>query len=473
MMEIRIEGGDVRYTVEQLAKTLLGNEDAEITCRMREGNARVFAHCTLSCFGKTAQADTWAGLGENEYENNHTRRLTAARALYRAYVRLTGEKPAWGMLSGVRPGKLVRARLEEGKTPRMAQRFLEKTYFVTPEKAALCTRAGKIAFEAEKSLLPRDILLYIHIPFCPSRCAYCSFVSLSAGDFARYGEDYLAALKREFDAFERLKIEKDLRVRAVYIGGGTPAILAPDSLSALCARVHALAPDAEFTVEAGRPDAITKEKLEALVRGGVSRVCVNPQTIHDETLARIGRKHTAQDFYRAYALAREAGFAQINVDLIAGLPGEDAAAFRESLDAVCALEPENITVHTLAVKRSSALNDSDFRALPARELQAMLDYAFLRLGGQDYAPYYLYRQKNMGGSFENAGFAKPGKACFYNICMMEEIGDVIALGAGASTKLTRGGILRRVNPKYPREYIAGIEGVLSDFEKIGRYFDEL
>ena len=470
-MRVTVEGGEVRYTVEQLAQTLFGREEMDVVCRVQEEEASARVICTLIRGQERAQAEESAALPENRYDRNHALRLTAARALYRAAVQLLGAKPAWGMLSGVRPAKLVRARLEKGESEEEARRFLEETYFVSPEKAELCAAAGKVAFEAEKSLSLRDVLLYVHIPFCPSRCTYCSFVSMSAGDYERCGQSYLAALSRELDAFAALQAEKALHVRAVYIGGGTPAILDAGTLSELCTRLHGLAPDAEFTVEAGRPDAIDAEKLAALKAAGVGRVCVNPQTVHDRTLEAIGRKHTARDFFTAFSLARQAGFSQINVDLIAGLPGETPEDFAESIDAVRALEPENITVHTLAVKRSSFLNERSYRAQDPSALQAMLDGASGKLGAQGYAPYYVYRQKNMGGSFENVGFTLPGQACLYNICMMEEIGDVLAFGAGASTKLTRGKLIRRVNPKYPREYIEGIEAVLSDFEELGRYFD--
>lgn len=470
-MRVTVEGGDVRYTVEQLAQTLFGTEDIEVVCRIKQTQTSASVLCTLTRGSQTAQAEESAALPENAYDRNHVLRLTAAKSLYRAAVQLLGAPPAWGMLSGVRPAKLVRARLEKGESGEDARRFLEETYFVSPEKAALCLEAGRIAFETERSLAPRDVLAYVHIPFCPSRCAYCSFVSMSAGDYARYGEGYLAALSRELDAFAALREEKDLRVRALYIGGGTPAILDARTLSALCSRLRALAPDAEFTVEAGRPDAITEEKLDAMRKAGVGRICVNPQTVHDRTLALIGRRHNAQDFFRAFDLARKAGFSAINVDLIAGLPDETPEDFAESLDAVRDLRPENITVHTLAVKRSSFLHEQAFRPADPAALQAMLDGASEKLGAQGYAPYYIYRQKNMGGSFENIGFSLPGKACFYNICMMEEIGDVLAFGAGASTKLTRGKLIRRVNPKYPREYIERIDSVLADFEMLGRYFD--
>ena len=471
-MNVRIEGGDVRYTVEQLAQTLFGSAQTDISVKTSASEKRVTAVCRISDGEKEASASAWSPRPETEYDYNHALRLTAAKALYKASLPILGTAPDWGMLSGVRPGKLIRARLEKGESLEKAEKWLEKTYFVTPKKASLCAMAGKAAFDAENSFTDKDIMLYIHIPFCPSRCSYCSFVSMSAGDYARYGEKYLECLSRELDAFADLKETRGLHVRAVYIGGGTPAILDAQNLEKLCTRVRALAPDAEFTVEAGRPDVITREKLAALKRAEVDRVCVNTQTVHDRTLEIIGRRHTSGDFFRAFDLVREAGFREINVDLIAGLPGESAEDFKKSLDSVLSLSPENITVHTLAVKRSSFLNEESYKNAPAEALHEMLDYSQSVLTAAGYAPYYLYRQKNTGGSFENIGFTKEGHACLYNICMMEEVGDVAALGAGASGKLTRGGIQRRVNPKYPREYIEGIDGVLESFRTFYGYFDE-
>ncbi len=471
-MQILLEGSDAHYTLEQLAQTLFAGEELEIRCRVSQTQARINAICRITRAGRQSRACAWSAKPEDAYACRHAHRLTLARALYRAALPLLDVPPEWGMLSGVRPAKLVRAQLEAGKSPQQAQRWLERTYFVTPQKARLCTQAAEAAFSAQESLRPRDILLYVHIPFCPSRCSYCSFVSMSAGDYARYGEAYFRALMRELNALEALVHACQLHVRAIYIGGGTPAVLDAESLSGLCARLHALAPAAEFTVEAGRPDVIDAQKLAALRESGVQRVCVNPQTLHNRTLAAIGRRHTSADFYQAFALARQADFRAVNVDLIAGLPGETEADFQNTLDAVAALAPENVTVHTLAVKRSSFLNEAAYQPAPAQRLHTMLDYAGKTLARMGYVPYYLYRQKNMGGSFENVGFAQPGEECFYNICMMEEIGDVIALGAGASTKLTRHGIRRRVNPKYPREYITRIDEILSDFDWMKRYFYE-
>lgn len=471
-MKLTITGANVRYTIEQLAQTLFAGKNLTAECTVSQGKTRVSASCILALDGISSKSYSWADLPDNEYDLHHVERLTAARAFYKSSLKLLDGKPEWGMLSGVRPAKLIRARLASGDTPEQAQHFLEHTYFVSPEKAKLCMIAGNEAYKAEQSLKKHDVFLYIHIPFCPSRCSYCSFVSMSAGDFSRYGDAYFNALFSELDAFLSLAQEIPLNVRAVYIGGGTPAILDAAQLSSLCLRVRTAAPDVEFTVEAGRPDAITIDKLKAMKDACVSRICVNTQTIHDKTLELIGRKHTGKDFFTAYSLAEKVGFNNINVDLIAGLPDESVQDFSDSLNSVISLGSKNITVHTLAVKRSSFLNELNYKNSSPSVLREMLNYTADTLTSYGFSPYYLYRQKNMGGSFENIGYTLPGSACLYNICMMEEIGDVIAIGAGASSKLTADGIKRRINPKYPKEYIESVDDVLKSFDEIRRYFND-
>ena len=272
----------------------------------------------------------------------------------------------------------------------------------------------------------------------------------------------------------RLRETREMSARGIYIGGGTPAIYSAEELSLFCRNLQDVCggmPE-EFTVEAGRPDAITAEKLTALRRGGVSRICVNPQTMNDHTLRLIGRAHTAEDTLRAYRLAREAGFDTINCDLIAGLPGESTADFRHSLDTVLALNPENITVHTLALKRGSGMNAEGARQASPDELREMLAYTEETLRAADYAPYYLYRQKYTGGGFENIGWAKKGHICRYNVAMMEEIGDIFSAGAGAVTKLTSRGFCRFSNPKYPAEYLAAEASLSQRLDELLAYYQE-
>ncbi len=455
-MNIELTGSDALYTVEQLCRMLLPSVEGSCHCRVLKRDNAVSALCRLeTASGKTHAAARHKLTGDAHTDVNLERR-TLARAVYRAALPHLKREPDWGMLSGVRPAKLVRAHLERGGTPRGAMTFLEREYFVSPSKAALCAKTGKIAADVHSALSEGDFSLYAHIPFCPTRCAYCSFISTAGDAFARWGKDYFRCLLAELSMLGQLREELSMRARSVYVGGGTPAVYAPDELAQFCKAVRdacGVLPE-EFTVEAGRPDAITAEKLAALHTGGVTRVCVNPQTMNDATLRLIGRAHTAEDTLRAFRLAREAGFREINCDLIAGLPGETAADFRRSLDLVLSLAPENITVHTLARKRGSAFNEQHAAATPAEVIVEMLDSAESRLTAAGYGPYYLYRQKYTGGGFENIGWTKPGHVCLYNVSMMEEIGDIFSAGSGAVTKLTSHEFTRFTNPKYPAEYIA-------------------
>ena len=471
-MNIELTGSNALYTVEQLCFMLLPAVEGTCICHVSRRNSMVFASCHI----KTAKLET-CGVSRHRLTGNvHTdvnlERRTLARAVYRAALTHLERPPAWGMLSGVRPAKLVRTYLEKGGSLRGAKSFLEREYFVSPEKAELCIEAGKVSADVHKTMSSRAIALYAHIPFCPSRCAYCSFIS-SAGDaFQRWGDVYLRRLLEELEMLGTVRNELDMHVHSIYVGGGTPAVYTPEELAHFCRVVKSVCrtlPD-EFTVEAGRPDAITAEKLAALRTGGVTRICVNPQTMNDTTLRRIGRAHTACDTLRAFQLARNTGFDAINCDLIAGLPDETPLDFQHSLETVMELEPENITVHTLARKRGSKLNELHEAVTSAEAISEMLSFAETSLRMAGYRPYYLYRQKYTGGGFENIGWTKPGYACVYNVSMMEEIGDIFSAGAGAVTKLTSRAFTRFTNPKYPAEYIASEKDFQSRRESLLAYY---
>lgn len=473
-MKITVQGSTALYTVEQLCQMLLPSLEGTCSCRVSRRGGMVYAACHMDTASGSTSASSRHKLTEDEHTNVNLERRTLARAVYRAALVHLGKEPAWGMLSGVRPAKLVRAHLERGGTQQGATTFLEREYFVSPQKSALCAKAGKIAADVHKSLQKGDFSLYAHIPFCPSRCTYCSFISAAGDAFRRWGGDYLQCLLEELAMLRRFREEHAMRARSVYIGGGTPAVYAPAELLRLCKAIQdtcGKTPE-EFTVEAGRPDAITAEKLAALRFGGVTRVCVNPQTMNDQTLRLIGRAHTAEDTLRAFHLAREAGFREINCDLIAGLPGEDAADFHRSLNRVLSLDPENITVHTLARKRGSTFHELQEESTPPEVITEMLADAESLLTAAGYSPYYLYRQKYTGGGFENIGWAKPGHICLYNVSMMEEIGDIFSAGAGAVTKLTSGQFTRFTNPKYPAEYIASTDRLEARSRELCAYYQD-
>ena len=319
-----------------------------------------------------------------------------------------------------------------------------------------------------KCTQPKSFSLYISIPYCPSRCSYCSFVSHSITNRSalKLVPSYVEHLCREIAYTGKLAASLGLRLESVYWGGGTPTTLEPEQLAQILSAVEQnfdLSTLREYTVEAGRPDTITREKLLAIRAGGGNRISVNPQTMSDPVLAAIGRSHRAADIRRAYALAREVGGLAINMDLIAGLPGDTPQGFRQTLEEVMALAPENLTVHTLALKKGARLRQEDTPLPTGDQVAAMLDDAWAALEAGGYAPYYLYRQKFMSGALENVGWTRPGYVNQYNICMMEELHTVLSLGAGGVTKFVENGVVRRMaNPKYPQEYLRTIDTIRAE-----------
>ncbi len=369
--------------------------------------------------------------------------------------------PPWGILTGVRPAKIAAQYVGKGLSTTEICEALSREYFLNPKKAALLTDiAEKEAVIIERTA-PNTCSVYISIPFCPTRCAYCSFVSYSTKRLLSMTDDYLVRLYDDIDrTFGHIK-RLGLKVLTVYIGGGTPTVLTPEQIASLLSKITShVSPDEllEFTYEAGRPDTVTEEKMRVIKSFGVTRVSVNPQTLNDMVLESIGRHHTAEDFYRAYDIARNSGIKHINTDLIAGLPGESFSSFSRSVDEIIKLRPDNVTVHTFCVKKASDFlrNGTDVYSRSGGETGKSVDYSQVATGLAGYVPYYIYRQKNTVGNFENVGYALEGAEGLYNIYMMEEVHSVFAAGAGAVTKLVskdRGVIKRAAMPKYPYEYL--------------------
>lgn len=487
-MRLYFRGHDCRYAAEQSLLMLFPGEKPEYPegspsgerCELRVSRGAKYTVCTAllvrsgAAFRGRAQAENPDPA--DEYALRGCENRLVKLAFYRAALASGLPKPEWGSLSGVRPAKLMDAYLREGLSPRAAKGRFMREYFVSGSRAQLCLDAALAAQEAARSLDERDVCLYVGIPFCPTRCAYCSFVSQSVEKSMKLMEPFLDALLLDIRATAAETRRAGLRPVALYMGGGTPTTLSAAQLDRLCAaleREFDLSALREYTVEAGRPDTITAEKLRVLRAHGVGRVSVNPQTMSDSVLEAIGRRHTAQDIVDALALVRECGGFEVNMDLIAGLPADTAGGFSRTLDAVLSLAPENVTVHTLSLKRGSGLTLAG-RPLPeAGEVRAMLDEAMERLAGSGYAPYYLYRQKNMAGGFENVGWTKPGSENLYNICIMEELCSILAMGAGGSTKLVADGgkrIKRFIAPKYPQEYINAAPGFAAGKERIGEFY---
>ena len=399
-------------------------------------------------------------------ELRRARTRQVKRALYELLKEMTGMQLPWGALTGIRPTRLLYEALDAGLSMEAARSHVMREFDVSADRAQLLC---EIAEMQRGVRTPEDgsFDLYIGIPFCKTRCSYCSFSSGEIGRNKKLVAPYTEALLREIELSAQLMREAGLHVRAAYMGGGTPTAIPCDDLERILAAAREAFPGAvEWTVEAGRPDTIDREKLAMLKRMEIGRISVNPQTFCDETLARIGRSHSGEDTVRAYELARELGFDDINMDLIAALPGETPEIFDATLEKVIALAPESVTVHSLAIKRSSKLHEqlhvsgAGHTQVSAEGAAEMIAHARSRLTQAGWRPYYLYRQKYMAGNLENVGYARPGKACLYNIGNMEETASVLALGAGAISKWLFARDLRierAANVKNIEEYTRRVE----------------
>ncbi len=407
------------------------------------------------------------------------REYALCRMLYTLACEHTGIRPPWGMMTGVRPVRIIHDMRDAGATEdQIRHRFLEE-YDCTPKRYDMALSIADLQRPVLEKSAPMDCSVYAGIPFCPTRCSYCSFVSRTVGDKSTRAlvEPYVDCLCRELTATRQAVDDCGLRVRTLYIGGGTPTSLTAHQLRKLMAHMADIFPLSqlqEYTVEAGRPDCTDEEKLRILKEYGATRISINPQTFSDEVLRNIGRRHTAQDILDCYRTARTVGHDNINMDLIAGLPGDTVEGFRRSLETAISLDPENITVHTLTLKRASNLV-VEHRAAAYDDVVAMLQNCEL-LYQAGYRPYYLYRQKGTLQNLENIGWSKPGRECLYNIYIMEEVHTILSAGAGGSTKLVmpgqrRGRIERIFNFKYPTEYIDRFDTVLDRKKGVKRFYD--
>ena len=485
-MKLYLKGHDYKYATEQMMLTLFPQERPEYPQEAPEPgeNALVLTLTRTDDWAAGRAVLTWGGKvfeqtsrapdpGESDpLERDRVLQRVLKTAFYRAGTQALGREPAWGALTGVRPVKIPTKALSQGYTVRQADGMLRDLYRVSPERRRLALDCARATISIRESLSPEELSLYVGIPFCPTRCAYCSFVSADVGKSLSMLGPYVEALCREIRAAGEVLSRAGRKVRSVYFGGGTPTTLSAEQLEevmGVLARHVDLSACTEYTVEAGRPDTITAEKLAILKANGCDRISVNPQSMSDTVLRAIGRSHTAEDILRAWELVEAARFPVRNMDLIAGLPADTEEGFRDSLDKVIALAPENITVHTLAMKKGSRLMAEGGGRPDGEAVSAMLDYAWETLRDMGYVPYYLYRQKYMSGGFENVGWCLPGTESLYNVCMMEELHTILSLGSGGVTKLidTRAGSLKRLsNPKYPKEYIEHIDDIIAQKEEI-------
>ena len=479
-MKLKVSGNINQYYVQTLCMIFFPgekfSEDADIETEgtavpelslvLEEKEEGVSVHAELSLDEKYAACDKVYPSRE-DITRDRLKKIAVGDAILSVCGEVIGYRPSWGMLVGVRPSKVATEMLESGMSKTRVKKTLVSDYFVIPKKAALATEVALNEAEFVKTADDGECSVYISIPFCPTRCAYCSFVSYTSKKLLSTIPDYLVALGDEINKTFALIRELGLRVKTVYIGGGTPTILDENQLDWLLSMVEKnvdVRTLDEYTLEAGRPDTITAEKMRVAKNRGVNRISVNPQTLNDDVLKIIGRSHTADDFLRAYDIARNSEISIINTDVIAGLPGDKFSSFAASYDKIVSLKPENITVHTFSVKKASDFlkNSSHIYSIRGGDVGKCVDYSQITAQHEGYKPYYMYRQKNTVGNYENVGFALDGYKGLYNIYMMEEIHSIFACGAGAVSKFVdyapKDGsprvIERFFNPKYPYEYLS-------------------
>ena len=468
-MKLTLIGHEDRYAVEQLQLALFATHtEGEAVSTLHRGKTWLTATAKITYDGKTATAARRIKAAD---ETVRLRRRVLQQSYYAAAIQLLPDLPPWGALAGVRPTKITTKHMLEGGTPKSADKLLKDVYYVTDSRRKLAVDCSTSTVAAANLLEKDDLSLYLGIPFCPTRCAYCSFVSRTVGKKTELLNPYLEALQKEMEITGRLLADSGKHIRTIYIGGGTPTTLSTPQMAWLLDAIRGsfdLSRCIEFTVEGGRPDTLDAEKLRTIRQHGADRMSINPQTMEDHVLRACGRPHTAADVIRAYREAQDAGFKAINMDLIAGLPRDSVEGFKRSLDTVAALDPANITVHTLALKKGADLFEKRVDLPTAQEVTEMVNYSEDTLRTLNYKPYYLYRQKYMSGSFENVGWSRDNLDCLYNIYMMEEVHTILSLGGGGMNKVNfpDGSLQRFHNPKFPEQYIEMIDDVCCQKEEM-------
>ena len=452
---------------------------ASMYVRAEANDGKIHCYIRLSDNAKVCDVSFTENENGNYPDGINIAKAVVGRAFCECARQVYGFTSPFGIITGIRPAKLALSYLERGYSKEEIRDIFGKAYMMESAKADILTDIASRERALLHSLGRNTFSLYISIPFCPSRCSYCSFVSYSTQRLLLMIPEYLERLFEDIKVIATLTKELGLELYSVYVGGGTPSILTEEQIKRLLDCVNGsfdMSKCREFTFEAGRPDTVTLAKLSALKNGGVGRISLNTQTANDEVLKLVGRKHTFSDYLEKLVMARDVGFDSINTDLIAGLPGESLESFSDSLDRVTATGVENITVHSLTLKKSSELKTlGEYELLgEGIKVRKMLDYAQKKLKGENYLPYYIYRQKNTVGNLENTGYAKAGKECLYNILMMEEFHTVFSAGAGAVTKLVspdRKTIERLFEQKYPYEYL-GKDDKRLDTEAVVRFYSE-
>lgn len=473
IMLLKIKGHDRFYDIQSMCMMFYPYENMEKTNSLRKkASVKILSEAAVKedrYICKTViycEKKTYKGISASKDLNTLSLRDALKKSFYKAGVKATDIIPPWGVLTGIRPANTAMELLQQGYAEPETEKVLEKEYYILPPKAQIGVQVAKKGIYFQKQSDEKSASLYVSIPFCPSRCRYCSFVSHSVEKALSLLPNYTEALCKEIENTAAEISAHGLKIKTVYIGGGTPTVLAAEQLDIILKTLTEYIDFSfiqEFTVEAGRPDTITKEKLKVIKRYPVTRLCINTQSLNNDVLKAIGRNHTSEEFFSAFLLARNEGFSNINVDLIAGLTDDTPESFEKTMTSILDLRPENITIHTLCVKRAAYLATEEISLLKRRwsDTERMLDKAEMLLKRNGYAPYYLYRQKNTLGNLENIGYALPGKECYYNVYMMDDIHTIVGVGAGAVTKIidTKTNEIKRVfNYKYPYEY-------LNDFTK--------
>ncbi|MDA3731495.1 coproporphyrinogen dehydrogenase HemZ [Niameybacter massiliensis] len=465
MIKLTCIGHDTEFEINNIIHLfepyMEGEYDLQSTLEGNEASAKLLKVGVVlyECTRQVEPAD-------NEIKLKKNRKLVLKEAVYDVLYQLTGKQMPWGMLTGIRPTKIVHDYQKQGMSDKVLRARLKDVYRISDAKIDLMMEVAKAEEEILEKNQKDEISLYIGIPFCPTRCVYCSFTAYSLEAKRNQVESYLDALCKEITFIAEAK--KDHPIRSLYIGGGTPTSLNEAQLERLLKHIKAsfnLENVGEYTIEAGRPDTITREKLEIMKAMDVGRISINPQSMNQKTLDTIGRHHTVEDIIEVFNIARELGHDNINMDIILGLPGEGVVEVRHTLEELKKLGPENITVHTMAIKRASRLKEQqdDYQLAEATKIEQMLDISQRACRAMGLAPYYMYRQKNMLGNFENVGYAKPGYECVYNVEIMEESESIIAAGAGAITKMVyqNGERIDRIaNVKSLEDYIGRIDEMI-------------
>ncbi len=391
------------------------------------------------------------------------------KSVFFACKKLSGMPTPWAVSTGIRPAKTARMMLDEGFSDEDVLKYMKEEYFVSPSKANLSLAVAKKEAELLKTRIENGVSLYLGVPFCPTRCAYCSFVSQAIKHNQKFIVPYVDAVRKEIEATARIAEEFGYKVETVYFGGGTPTTLPPESLGVLIRDIKSafdVSKLKEFTVEAGRPDTFSYEMLDVLKNTGVNRISINPQTMNQKTLDAIGRRHTVEDTVKAFEMTKKYDCFSINADLIAGLPGETPEDFEKTVKEVVSLDPDAVTVHTMYMKRAARLIDEFENLRFATHTAEMVDFSHNYLIENGFNPYYMYKQRNTLGNLENTAFAKEGHESLYNIYIMEEIQTILAIGGGASTKMVKGDRIERVfNPKEAGDYINRIDEIIEKKKK--------